>query len=84
LPAITSKYPLLVLPADIATIDVDRKWTIGSRNFVPAPLAAFDETELFVAQFPLQPLCHIRDMLANGITGSSIGSTSCKSFDVIP
>jgi len=57
---------LLVLPADIATVNPDRKRTIGSRKFVPAALAAFDETELFVAQFPLQPLCHIRDMLTNG------------------
>ena len=53
-------------PADIATVDADRKRTIWSRKYVPAPLATFDETELFVAQFPLQPLCHIRDMLANG------------------
>ena len=46
---------LLVPPADIATIDPDGKRTIGSRKFVPAPLAALDETELFVAQFLLQP-----------------------------
>ena len=56
---------LLVPPADIATIDPDGKRTIGSRKFVPAPLAALDETELFVAHFLLQPLRYIRDVLAN-------------------
>src|SRR6202049_3314874 len=57
---------LLVPPADIATIDPDGKRTIGSRKFVPTSLAALDETELFVAQFPLQAFCDIRDVLANG------------------
>src|SRR5271168_896279 len=57
---------LLVPPADIATVDPDGKRTIGSRKFVPAPLAALDETELFVAHFLLQPLRYIRDVLANG------------------
>src|SRR6202030_2327705 len=57
---------LLVPPADIATIDPDGKRTIGSRKFVPAPLAALDDTELFVAHFLLQPLRYIRDVLANG------------------
>jgi hypothetical protein len=41
---------LLVLPADIATVNPDRKRTIGRGKFVPASLAALDETELFVAQ----------------------------------
>ena len=57
---------LLVLPADVATGNPDRKRTIGSGKFVPALQAALNETELFVAQFPLQPLCDIRDVLANG------------------
>src|SRR5208282_5810521 len=56
----------LVPPADVATIDPDGERTIGSRQFVPAPLAALDETELFVAHFLLQPLRYIRDVLANG------------------
>jgi hypothetical protein len=76
----------LVPPADIDTVDPDGKRTIGSRKFVPAPLAAFDEIELFVAHYLLQLLRYIRDVLANGkrMTASSIGSTSCKSSDVIP
>jgi hypothetical protein len=61
---------LFVLPADIATVNPDRKRTVESRKFVPAALAAFDETALFVAQFPLQPLCHIRDMLDRAIGDS--------------
>ena len=55
-----------MLPADIATVNPDRKRTIGRGKFVPAPLAALDETELFVAQFLLQPLRYILDVLANG------------------
>jgi hypothetical protein len=54
---------LLVLPADIATVNPDRKRTIGSGKFVPD---AFNETELFVTQFPLQALRYIRNVLANG------------------
>src|SRR5258708_3072371 len=57
---------LLMLPADIPTVNPDRKGTIGSRKFDPALLAALDKTKSFVAQFPLQPLCDIRDVLANG------------------
>jgi hypothetical protein len=57
---------LLVPPADIATVDSHGKRPIGSRKFVPAPLAALDETELFLAHFLLQPLRYIRDVLANG------------------
>src|ERR1700730_69873 len=57
---------LLVLPADIATVNPDRKRTIGRGKSVPASLAALDETELFVAQFLLQPLRYIRDVPANG------------------
>jgi hypothetical protein len=49
----------LVLPADIDTVNPDRKRTIGRGKFVPAPLAALDEKELFVAQFLLQPLRYI-------------------------
>src|SRR6266404_9638102 len=56
---------LLASPADIATVDPDGKRTIGSRKFVPAPLAALDETQLFVAHFLLQPLRYIGDVLAN-------------------
>src|SRR6202011_4239096 len=77
---------LLVLRADIATVNPNRKRTIGSRKFVPALLAAINKTKLFVAQFPLQPLCDIPTCwrMVNVLTGSSIGSTSCKSLDVIP
>jgi hypothetical protein len=57
---------LLVLPADIAPVNPDRKRTIGRGKFVPASLAALDETKLFVAQFLLQPLRYILDVLANG------------------
>jgi len=55
-----------LLPADIATVNPDRKLTIGRGKFVPASLAALDETKLVVAQFLLQPLRYIRDVLANG------------------
>jgi hypothetical protein len=44
---------LLVLPADIATVNPDRKRTIRRGKFVPDSLAALDKTELFVAQFLL-------------------------------
>ena len=57
---------LLVLPADIATVNPDHKRTIGRGKFVLASLVALDETELFVAQFLLQPLRYIRNVLANG------------------
>src|SRR5271157_4268102 len=77
---------LLVPPADIATIDPDGKRTIGSRKFVPAPLAPSTKQN---CSSPIS--CSNRSAtsatcwrMMNVLTGSSIGSTSCKSFDVIP
>jgi hypothetical protein len=40
LPANYFELSLLVLPADIATVNPDRKRTIGSRKFILALLAA--------------------------------------------
>ncbi len=37
---------LELLPADIAAVNPDRKRTIGRGKFVPASLAALDETKL--------------------------------------
>jgi hypothetical protein len=51
---------------DIATVNPDRKRTIGRGKFIPAPLSALDETELFVAQLLLELLRYILDVLANG------------------
>ena len=58
---------LLVPPADIATIDSDGKRTIGSRKFVPAPLAALRfpprwhrDKDLLVERVGLQSLADPR------------------------
>jgi hypothetical protein len=56
--------PLLVPPADVAAVNADRQRPIGSRKLVPAVLAALNETEPFVAQFPLQPFGNLRHVLA--------------------
>ena len=72
-----------MLPADIATVNPDRKRTIGSGKFVPD---AFNETELFVTQFPLQALRYIRNVLANGeridgLTAAALNLDASSQFD---
>ena len=81
------KVAFLVWGPEKAAVDSHCQRTVRRREPIPVALTAVDKAALFLTQFPLQALRYIRDVLANGegvLTCSSIGSTSCKSFDVIP